>query len=124
MKTILTLSFLIIYTISGLAQSLTCDELINYVEKNGKEKDNVNTFVLSSDWLKNVTEYTIHDKIVVIAEIQHGSLSWETKKYIFCDIPVENWDEFHPISPFTGAKMLSYGEKFHKYIYDYKCICN
>lgn len=42
------------------------------------------------------------------------------KRIFFCGIPIMNWSNFR----FGGyGDSKSYGERFHKYIIDYKCNC-
>jgi hypothetical protein len=92
------------------------------VEENGKKKETVSSYsLIYSTWLKEVTAYSIEDVIVVIASIKEDQYSYFTKKYIFCGIPENNWSSFY-----YGLYDLnkSYGERFHKYIFDYKCNCD
>ncbi len=101
------------------AQDVSCNELIDYVKKEGKYVGSVSVFqLLNSEWLKEVEAYSINNTIVVIAKIQVNQ--YTTKKYIFCGIPKTNWDNFY-----VGLNDLtkSYGERFNKYIMDYTCNC-
>ena len=101
------------------AQDIKCDDLINYIEKEGRYIESVNAIqLLTSTWLKEVIAYSIENTIVVIAKIQQNQFS--TKKYIFCGIPKSNWNNFY-----VGINDMSktYGERFHKYIIDYQCNC-
>lgn len=104
------------------AQEVSCSDLMNYVEKEGYKKGNLNSLQLvSSDWLNSVTAYEIEDVIVVVAEIKKpGNLIYNTKKYIFCGIPSSNWNSFYYGLSDIGK---SHGERFHKYIYNYQCNC-
>jgi hypothetical protein len=92
---------------------------MEYVQENGTKTGNVSALSLMySTWLKDVTAYTIEDKIVVIAEIKKDEYGLSTKKYIFCGIPKQNWENFYwGVNDFGK----SYGERFNKYIMDYRC---
>uniref|UniRef100_UPI004049725B hypothetical protein n=1 Tax=Flavobacterium sp. TaxID=239 RepID=UPI004049725B len=120
MKKILLIVFLS-FAYQMNAQDLSCNELISYVIKNGKEIGKVSsTSLITSDWLKEVTAYSIEGQIVVIAAIKTDSIGYSSKKYIFCGIPKSNWESFSSIYNMTKT----YGERFHTYIIDYKCLCN
>jgi hypothetical protein len=116
----LTIGF-IFYNYS-LAQDVTCEELVKYVEDEGYVKGTVTSIQLfNSSWLKEVKAYSIDNTIVVIAEVKKDEWGFNTEKYAFCGIPSSNWDAFY-----SGLYDLgkTYGEKFHKYIYNYNCNCN
>jgi hypothetical protein len=120
-KTIAILSAIILGCIYINGQDVACTELMNYVVKNGTRSENVNQIqLMNSTWLKEVTKYSIDNTIAVIAEIKQDEFGIVTKKYIFCGIPSSNWSSFY-----FGFNDLdkTYGERFHKYIYDYKCEC-
>lgn len=107
-------------SISLMAQDVSCNELIDYVKKEGRYIESVSAIqLLSSAWLREVEAYSIDNSIVVIAKIQQDQYS--TKRYIFCGIPRSNWNNFY-----VGLNDLTktYGERFNKYIMDYKCNCN
>jgi hypothetical protein len=75
---------------------------------------------MNSSWLNKVTAYSYNYKIYVIAEIKKNDYDFNPKSYIFCVIPSMNWQNFQ----FGGYNdSPSYGERFHKYIFDYKCNC-
>jgi hypothetical protein len=102
------------------AQNVSCEELIKHVKDNGDKIGNVGVYqLMDSSWLKEVTAYSIQNKIVVVAEIKDDKTSWITHKYIFCDIPKSNWESFD--SPYDLN--TTFGERFHTYIIDYKCNC-
>lgn len=63
---------------------------------------------------------TYNYKIYVVAEIKKDDYGFTVNKYIFCGIPFLNWTSFQFGSYGASA---SYGERFHKYIFDYKCDC-
>ena len=113
--------FLSLITIKSFGQEIKCNDLIDYVVKNGTYKDSVFPIqLINSDWLNKVEAYSIENKIIVIAEIKSKELFSKNKKYIFCGIPNENWNAFY-VGLYDMDK--SYGERFHKYIFDYKCEC-
>lgn len=121
MKTLLIVLFILSQSENlRCDEVVTCKELMDYVIQNGTRKASVNQFqLIESSWLKDVTSYTIENTIVVIAEIK-DEYGFNTKKYIFCGIPSTNWDSFY-----YGYNDLdkTYGERFHKYIFNNKCNC-
>ena len=121
MKYFYILSFTLL-SVFGFSQSLECDDLVTYVERNGsKDWWDLNSIdLIKSEWLDEVKGYKIEDNYVVIANFKKwNGVFWEYKKYIFCGIPERNWEAFKAIS-FDKT----YGEKFHAYIYNYKCNCD
>jgi len=120
MKLFLALFFLTISYTSILGQ-VSCEELIEYVEDEGYVKGTVSSIkLIDSSWLKEVKAYSIENTIVVIAKIKKDKWAINSKKYIFCGISSYNWNAF-----FYGLYDIgkTYGERFHKYIYDNKCKC-
>jgi hypothetical protein len=91
------------------------------VERNLTKRLNRLPIILSSSWLSKVEAYDYESKVIVIAEIK-GEGSFFPKKYIFCNVPVENWKYFEGLSPISSSK--TYGERFHEAIIDYKCDCD
>ena len=105
----------------SLAQDVSCKDLVKYVEDEGYVKATVTSIQLfNSSWLKEVKAYSINNTIVVIAEVKKDEWGFNTEKYIFCGIPSWNWDAFY-YGLYDFGK--TYGERFHKYIYNYKCDC-
>ena len=105
----------------AFSQDVSCEYLMEYVKNNGKNKGSVSSYqLINSSWLKEVKAYSIENIIVVIAEIKKDEWGFNTKKYIFCGIPNINWDAFC-FGMFDIDK--TYGERFHKYIIDYKFNC-
>ncbi len=101
------------------AQSISCQELMDYVYNKGNRKDYIETHLLTrSAWLSSIESYTVDNKIVVIAGIKNNGYE---KKYIFCDVPSKTWDTFY------GNRMLilneTIGEQFREYIFPYQCNC-
>ncbi|WP_027127300.1 hypothetical protein [Gelidibacter mesophilus] len=118
---IFTFFVLSLISLNSFGQDVKCNDLIDYVVKKGTYKNSVFPIqLISSDWLNKVEAYSIENKIIVIAEIKNDELFSTNKKYIFCGIPTENWNAFY-----VGLNDLdkSFGERFHKYIFDYKCDC-
>lgn len=113
--------FILIKSILIKGQDVKCDELVTYVERNGRYYQEVNEVqLMNSTWLKKVTAYSIDNKIVVVAEIKRDQWGINTKKYIFCGITSDMWTAFY-----MGINDLdkTYGERFQKYIFDNKCNC-
>lgn len=107
---------------SALAQVTSCDQLIDYVNKNGSRKDRIDSALNESSWLKKVESFTIENSIVVIAELYTDEHYLNSKKYIFCNVPEMEWDAFNNNRKLLLAKSL--GELFHEYIYEFKCNCD
>lgn len=103
------------------SQNVSCEELIDYVRKDGYKKGTVSsTQLINSSWLKEVEAFEINNAIVVIAEIKKDEWGFSSKEYVFCGIPSSNWSAFYYGTYETGK---TYGERFHKYIIDYVCNC-
>ena len=112
----------VVNSTKNYSAKIQCDDLINYVETNGFERDGISSLqLINSSWLKEVKAYSIQNSIIVIAYIKEDELSMSAKKYIFCGIPELNWDNFYNGYYDIGK---TFGEKFHKYIIDYECKCN
>jgi len=70
-KIIIILSFVIFGIVRVGAQDVSCDDLMRYVEKNGRYKGTVSSIqLIDSSWLKEVKAYSIDNTIVVISEIK------------------------------------------------------
>jgi hypothetical protein len=120
MKHLFTL-FLFAFSINITAQSVSCDELVDFIETKGMYSNSVSSYTLDSSWLTKVTLYSYNMNYFVVANIKTNEYSYTSKPYIFCGIPYSNWQRFQ-----TGSygDTDSYGERFHKYIFPYKCDCN
>ena len=117
----LLLGILIFTSTPIFSQSTSCSELLNYVERNGRSKGSVSSLSLyDSSWLSGVEAYTIEGNLAVVATITKNEYDMYGKKYVFCGIPSSNWDAFYYGTYDYGP---SYGERFHKYIFDYVCEC-
>ncbi len=103
------------------AQQINCDNLISFIKVNGYSKNSISSYILNSSWLYKVTAYSYEYKIFVIAEIKRNEYSYSTDSYIFCGIPANNWTNFKYGGYYDSD---SYGERFHKYIINYRCNCN
>lgn len=126
-KYLLILLIVCCLPVISFSQTISCEDLLEYVEDEGRSEGEVSSFTLAlaldkgSSWLKEVKGYSVENTIVVVAEIKRDDFGFSTDKYVFCGVPSSNWRNFK--SAFTDSDM-SYGEKFHKYIMDYKCNCN
>ena len=120
MKKIFALLFLLSFTLILYSQTTSCDELLQFITENSYKKATLNNYTLNSSWLTQVTAYTYEYKTYVVAEIKQKN-AYTTNTYIFCGIPNQNWTNFQYGSYWDSG---SYGERFHKYIIDYKCNCN
>ena len=118
------LFLLILFCLSnfiGQAQEVSCDDLIKFIENNGKLEKQVMSLVLDSSWLQKVTLYKYDNKYYVVAKIKKDEYSYFTKSYVFCNIPYSNWTRFYSLYNYSSSD--TYGERFHKYIIDYICDC-
>jgi hypothetical protein len=111
------LTFLVFPQSHVFSQEISCEELTEYIETNGWKKGTLYNHALQSSWLYEVTAYSYDMKLFVIAEIKKSEYSYSTNTYIFCGVPQYNWSQFQ----FQSFK--TYGEKFHDYIFPYKCNC-
>lgn len=119
----LLFSFLFSASTIAFSQTVSCDDLISYTEKNGRFYANVSYIILSlepSSWLYEVNAYYVEDIFVVVAKIKRDSFGFNKKKYIFCNVPLNNWLSFKNSLSDLGS---TYGERFRKYIFDYQCDC-
>lgn len=119
---LISLGLFLFISYGAVGQSVSCSELLQYVVKNGRSKATVNSYQLfDSSWLKEVKAYSIENSLFVVATIKRNEYDFTGQKYIFCGIPSSNWSNFY-----NGLYdlNLSYGERFHKYIFKYQCECN
>lgn len=121
MKKNLSIIIALIFSINIYSQEVSCGDLLDYIIEKGYNKGTVSSYTLNSKWLYKVTAYEYEYKTYVVAEIKKNEYSYQTEKYIFCGIPNMNWTYFKYGS---YGDSESYGERFHKYIIDYKCNCN
>ncbi len=106
---------------TSFSQKPGCSELYNFIIENGYKKATIPGYLMNSEWLANVTSYSYNYKLYVVAEIKESQYSSSTRSYIFCSVPNMNWTNFQ----YGGyGESASYGQRFHKYIMDYKCDCN
>jgi hypothetical protein len=107
--------------LSVKSQTVRCQELLDFVVENGNYKGEVSSLsLINSSWLKSVKAYQYKNSIFIVAEISTDDFGFSSKQYIFCGIPLRNWENFsNGLVDFD----LGYGKKFHKYIIDYKCDC-
>ncbi|MFH7015478.1 hypothetical protein [Flavobacterium sp. FlaQc-47] len=118
-KIVMSIMFFLFST-NSYCQEVSCTDLLNFIIQNGYLKSTVGSYTLDSSWLYKVTAYEYEYKTYVIAEIKKSEYSYQTSTYIFCGIPNMNWSNFQ----YGGySDSNSYGERFHKYIINYKCIC-
>ena len=99
----------------------SCEDLISSVEYKLYKKGTVSQLqLINSSWLESVDGYDYDDKVIVIAKIKRKQDLFG-KKYIFCSVPIANWNYFY--NAFSDISK-SYGERFHKAIIDYQCDCD
>lgn len=112
---------LLSFSLSAIAQTGSCGELMNVIKTKGMYSSTVSSYTLDSNWLNKVTLYGHDMKYYVIAEIKENRYSYNSKSYIFCGIPFQNWISF---KNGRSGDSDSYEERFHKYVFDYQCSCN
>ncbi|EDM44950.1 hypothetical protein SCB49_02479 [unidentified eubacterium SCB49] len=112
---------LLCFIVKTNGQSVSCQELHDFIVEEGYQSSTVSSYTMNSSWLKKVTKYTYNYKNFVVAEIKKNEYSYQTNTYVFCGISDYNWSQFK----YGGyGESDSYGERFHKYIFDYQCNCN
>lgn len=120
MKNFFVIVFLFLPFLHAMSQEVSCSEVQDFIKANGYANGTVSSYTLDSEWLHEVKAYTYDYKIYIIAKIKPSEYSYQTKSYIFCGIPSMNWSNFR-YGGFGDSE--SYGERFHKYIFKYKCDC-
>ncbi|PHR10651.1 MAG: hypothetical protein COA40_13540 [Aequorivita sp.] len=111
---------LICFSLNLSAQSVTCEDLMDFIETEGMYSSSVSSYTLDSSWLSKVTLYSYDMNYFVVAHIKTSEFSYASTPYIFCGIPYRNWLNFKNGS---YGDTDSYGERFHKYIFNYQCDC-
>lgn len=107
-------------SINAHSQEVSCDDLLSFIKTKGYSKGTISSYTLDSSWLYEVKAYSYDYNIYVVAKIKKNAYSYSTNTYIFCGIPSMNWSNFQ----YGGyGDSDSYGERFHRYIMDYKCDC-
>lgn len=120
MKKYLLIAFLF-FGITSYSQSVSCEDLLSFIQDKGTYVSKTSSFIMQSSWLQEVVAYRYESKYYVVAKIKKDEYSYSTNTYIFCGIPYMNWSNFQ----YGGyGDSNSYGERFHKYIMDYQCNCN
>ena len=121
MKTKLLLMLLFTFSFNSHSQSVSCDDLLEFIKTDGSYVSKLSSFTLDSEWLNEVTAYMYEGKYYVIAKIKKDKYSYSTNTYIFCGVPFRNWSSFK-----NGGygETDSYGSRFHTYIIDYTCNCD
>ena len=69
-----------------------------------------------SSWLQGVTFYEYYDN-QELKKLFFAIAKMNSKEYVFCNISYYN--QFQYLNAFNGTS----GERFHKYIFNYKCDC-
>jgi ribosomal protein S8 len=98
--------------------SYSCDEIYEFIKSNGINMGKINKYTLNSSWLNEVEAYNYEQNYFIVAKIKGDNDSSLINSYIFCSIPQTNWNNFK-----FGNKG-TYGERFHEYIFNYKCNCD
>jgi len=121
-KTKYLLILMLFFSFNIFSQKTKCEDLIKYAKEESYSNDEISSYKLSeSSWLKKVKAYHFtNNSTVITAEIKLKN-SYETKKYVFCGVSFDIWVVFK-----TGVydSNTTYGERFHKYIFNNKCDCN
>jgi exonuclease VII small subunit len=99
----------------------TCESLKKFIIENAEIVSSIEKNTLNSSWLDNVTAFEYNNDLYVIISIRENNVSYKSNEYIFCGIPHNNWNSFRNKAFFNDS---SYGERFHEYIFEYKCNCN
>lgn len=121
MKKILLIIIFAFTFVGAKAQEVSCEDLKNFIEKEGRYYSSVSSITLNSSWLYKVTCYSYDMKYYVVAEIKKSEYSYQTKSYVFCGISFSDWYDFSNGKGYNDKR--TYGERFHDYIMDYQCNC-
>jgi hypothetical protein len=121
MKKILFIILFAFTFVGAKAQEVSCEDLKNYIEKEGRYYSSISSYTLNSSWLYKVTCYSYDMKYYVVAEIKANEYSYQTKSYVFCGISFSDWYDFSNGKGYNDKR--TYGERFHDYIMDYQCNC-
>ncbi|MDX1774675.1 hypothetical protein DFR65_10762 [Oceanihabitans sediminis] len=113
-------AYILLHSFFSFSQDVSCDDLLSFITTKAYSKGTLSSYTLDSDWLQEVKAYSYDYKTYVIAKIKKNEYSYQTNTYIFCGIPSTNWSNFQ-YGSYGDSK--SYGERFHKYIINYKCHC-
>ena len=114
-KGLLLFSFILSLVLIN-AQSVSCEDLADFIIKNQDRKDTVTP--ITSSMLAKATWYEYDGKGFVIAFLKSSDYDFKGRPYIFCGIEWIRWFNFK----YEGLKS-SYGKAFHEYIIDYTCNC-
>ena len=110
------MALLVAVSLSCAAQSVSCGELLEYVESELGYGTTVNAF--GSEWIQKVKFYPFEGRYIAVAYIKENEYSWRYRKYIFCGIT-----SYHKSSFTYRTGYNSWGQAFHDYIMPYKCNC-
>ena len=125
--------FFIIMPFLSFTQKVSCVKLVNHVERNGHLM-NSNQAPMFSEWLGDVKAYSMvkdNPSLYKVSDIINhyksdgtyaviATFKSTSKKYIFCGIPIRNWEKFNTSTYLSKSR----GEMFHQFIYKYRCDCN
>ena len=114
-KYLLLLLFATIIKLNVSAQSVSCNDLAEYVQQESGYPDTATSF--TSSFIKKVDYYRVDGVGVCIAYIKQNDWDFEGKPYIFCGISQYTW------SMFRAESYNSMGKAFNKYIIDRTCDC-
>ncbi|OAD45606.1 hypothetical protein [Polaribacter atrinae] len=122
MKKKYLLIVILFLSFNTFSQKTKCEDLIKYAKEESFYNEEISSYELSeSSWLKKVKAYHFrNNSTLIIAEIKLKN-SYETKKYVFCGVSFDTWVIFKTS---VNQHNTTYGERFHKYIFNNKCDCN
>ncbi len=98
------------------AQSISCQELYDFIVEEYDSKDQVTCY--GSSMLTKVTRYTYDGNGFVVAFIKQNDYDFRGSPYIFCGVSSWTWSSFK-----ISGMGDSWGEAFHEYIFGHKCAC-
>ena len=94
MKKILLIIIFAFTFVGAKAQEVSCEDLKNFIEKEGRYYSSVSSITLNSSWLYKVTCYSYDMKYYVVAEIKKSEYSYQTKSYVFINFYLRTWNHF------------------------------
>lgn len=112
------LVIILLITISSFAkaQSVSCQEVYEFILENGYKANSI-SLTYSSSMLTKVERYTYDGKNYVIGYIKQNDYDYKGSPYLFCGISSYDWNNFY-VNYYSSA-----GVAFHEYIMPYKCNC-
>jgi hypothetical protein len=99
---------------------VSCQALISFVENRALLYSVNYGSNMGSPWLEEVRLYNLNDELYVWARIREDEFDTNGKKYLYCNVPQSNWNNFLFGREWDSE---SYGIRFNYYIVPFECDC-